>query len=263
MSDLKIYGYSINYSLEKELKKFISWYQEYILDTNLACNEYYESIDNLLEFISKFSGYILSVGNANDFELFYKLVDEKEVEILKKPSLKGKYYLNDKVITYDFLNKKITNDYIVLTNDGLIKSSSLKRIVGKKIDELGDKDVSKYDLLKFNKMVGEYNLKNDLIDYLLTIVLYCLIDYEKENCAHLALDYAIAFKRDIDIPVTYGINLNDPNLISFINKYLNAGGNEDIMCFYNYQKRKNNFAPLAYTKLRCIIEYSKEKEVLR
>ena len=46
--------------------------------------------------------------------------------------------------------------------------------------------------------------------------------------------FAKEFKRDIDVPMIYGVDLADSHLISFIDAYLQAGGVEDLVCYNQY-----------------------------
>ena len=52
--------------------------------------------------------------------------------------------------------------------------------------------------------------------------------------------FAEEFNRNIDIPMMYGIDTSDPKLRSFINAYINKGGNPDLVCFINYHSREND-----------------------
>ena len=46
--------------------------------------------------------------------------------------------------------------------------------------------------------------------------------------------FAKEFKRDIDIPMMYGIDTTDPGLRIFINEYIKSGGSKDLVCYGNY-----------------------------
>lgn len=49
-----------------------------------------------------------------------------------------------------------------------------------------------------------------------------------------ALLFAKEFKRDIDIPMKYGVDCSDTYLKTFIHKYLDFGGSRNLVCYDDY-----------------------------
>lgn len=46
--------------------------------------------------------------------------------------------------------------------------------------------------------------------------------------------FALENKLDISVPLKYGLDSSDPNERYFINEYLNAGGDPDLVCYINF-----------------------------
>lgn len=255
---IKAYGYAMNYSLEKEIYLFTKWYRKCIVETDLACNEYYKDIDNVFSTITKIVTLLLNSNESNLYLVLGKL-SEEEMEIFKNPSMASRHYLNEEAIKVDFKDKKVLSDYITLNYEGKIVRTNVPKYKDLNIrDIMGD--LSRKDYIKFDGLIAGYELKRELKNLLFNIIAYCLIIMENEKCAHKALDFSITHSLDIDIPVVYGIKLDDENLREFINKYLDHGGDEELLCFTNYCN-DNEIKPLAYTKLKCIIDYIDRKEV--
>ena len=51
--------------------------------------------------------------------------------------------------------------------------------------------------------------------------------------------FAQEFKRNINVPMIYGVDYRVPGLRDFINDYLKAGGSLDLMCYVDYFSREN------------------------
>ena len=52
--------------------------------------------------------------------------------------------------------------------------------------------------------------------------------------AKRAFLFALENKLDISFPLKYGLDSSDPNERYFINEFLNAGGDPDLVCYINY-----------------------------
>ena len=56
--------------------------------------------------------------------------------------------------------------------------------------------------------------------------------------------FALDFNRNIDIPMTYGVDYSDPGLRGFIHEYIRAGGHTDLECLVEHGSRKSEKEPL-------------------
>lgn len=65
--------------------------------------------------------------------------------------------------------------------------------------------------------------------------------------------FAKEFHRDIDIPMKY-IDMSDPGLILFIDEYLKAGGNPNLICYKNYDVRTSDNTKIDTISLKDVIK---------
>ena len=70
---------------------------------------------------------------------------------------------------------------------------------------------------------------------MLNCVMYRIIDRGGNRIGpRRAFLFAKEFRRNIDIPMMYGIDRSDPGLRLFINEYIKAGGSKNLMCYEDY-----------------------------
>lgn len=69
-----------------------------------------------------------------------------------------------------------------------------------------------------------------------------------------AFMFAMEFKRNIDIPLIYGIDSSDPGLRRFVLEYIKAGGNYDLECLAGYGSRYSNHEPLCTITIGKILK---------
>ncbi len=77
--------------------------------------------------------------------------------------------------------------------------------------------------------------------------------------------FAKEFRRDIDVPMAYGVDTSDPGLRIFINEYLKAGGSKELECYENYFSRKNDRPYLFRTSVSSLLscmQYTEEEIAL-
>lgn len=65
------------------------------------------------------------------------------------------------------------------------------------------------------------------------------------NGPRLALNFAIEYKADIRIPITYGIDTKSPNIGALVQTYIDAGGSIDIDCLGNYYTNNGEVVPFS------------------
>ena len=67
--------------------------------------------------------------------------------------------------------------------------------------------------------------------------------------------FAKEFKRNIDIPMMYGVDLSDPGLRKFMNEYLKAGGSKDLVCHVGYFSKASKQEKLYTVSIKRLILY--------
>ena len=67
--------------------------------------------------------------------------------------------------------------------------------------------------------------------------------------------FAKEFKRNIDIPMMYGVDLSDPGLRKFMNEYLKAGGSKDLVCYVGYFSKASKKEKLHTVSIKKLILY--------
>lgn len=70
-----------------------------------------------------------------------------------------------------------------------------------------------------------------------------------------AFIFAKEFKRNIDIPMMYGVDLSDPGLRKFMNEYLKAGGSKDLVCYVGYFSKASKKEKLHTVSIKKLILY--------
>lgn len=161
------------------------------------------------------------------------------------------------------------NNHLHLTAKGRINQSEI-------IKNANDKKISCYNfngwhiqevidyLKKINypienkeilEAVASYKKRNELKERFLDIVMYRIIERGGTIIGpRRAFMFALDFKRNIDIPIIYGIDYSDPGLREFINEYIKAGGHLDLECLINYGSRKSNNETLKTVTVKEIIK---------
>lgn len=106
----------------------------------------------------------------------------------------------------------------------------------------------------------EKNIRNsDNYEYrteeLLNCVMYRIIERGGNRIGpRRGFLFAKEFKRDIDIPMMFGIDRSDPGLRLFVNEYIKAGGNPDLGCYIDYFFHGSNNDQFDTITIRQIIK---------
>ena len=88
---------------------------------------------------------------------------------------------------------------------------------------------------EIEKAIRIFNQRKYFYEELLNCVMYRIIERGGNRIGpRRAFIFAKEFKRNIDIPLIYGIDTTDPKLRHFINEYLKSGGNPNLTCYINY-----------------------------
>lgn len=101
---------------------------------------------------------------------------------------------------------------------------------------------------------------------MLNCVMYRLIERGGNRIGPCrAFLFAKEFKRNIDIPMMYGVDYSDPGLRSFINEYLKAGGSKELLCYVGYFTRASKMEPIKTVSVQEMIntlKYTSEETAL-
>ncbi|HIT21363.1 MAG TPA: hypothetical protein IAB56_00130 [Candidatus Scybalousia intestinigallinarum] len=96
---------------------------------------------------------------------------------------------------------------------------------------------------------------------LFNCVMYRIIERGKERIGpRRAYLFANEFGCDKSIPITYGIDLSDPNLEQLLRIYLSDGGSLDLVCYLNYFRRTSKYQALESTTVRELLRFFPDLE---
>lgn len=172
-----------------------------------------------------------------DFNTFFKSLPCEEAHLLTDPT-----YPN-----YVYLGKSC---YLYLDSYGYVQRAECLSEYTNQIME--EDDVEGLHVKDFVSLLNKNNINldkdsnvMDTIEYIdkrkyqlekmLDAVMYRIIERGGNRIGpRRGLLFAKEFGRNIDIPMMCGIDTTDPGLENFINEYINAGGNENLVCYKNY-----------------------------
>lgn len=175
-----------------------------------------------------------------DFNTFFKSLPSEEAYLLTEPTYPNHIYLGKSC-------------YLYLDSYGHVqRAKGLSEYTGQIIVEDDVEGLHIKDAVKLLKMtsVNSDNVMNTIeyvdkrkyqLEKMLDAVMYRIIERGGNRIGpRRGLIFAKEFGRNIDIPMMYGIDTSDPGLENFINEYINAGGNENLVCYENYFNRIYN-----------------------
>ena len=103
----------------------------------------------------------------------------------------------------------------------------------------------------FVKAVEKYELQKQLKDRMLDAVMYRIIERGGNRVGpKRGFLFAKEFNRNIDVPMSYGLDFSDPYLNHFINLYLKSGGNPDLVCIEDYFRSMGDYRDLNFVNIR-------------
>ncbi len=248
-SSVRVYRSPID--MRNFIEKIAVWYElrypDYEIDRIFNENEETKINNVMFEENKYFNNSETKNLNWTDFcntKAFINSLPEKEKRLFSKP----KY---NKIVYWDYLR---SSAYLLLSSNGLVTMSEYmdQVIPGITSKDLENKNIK--DVVKIIEDRGIYIPENN--EFIKAIKNYEKEKYQKEemlNCAMYriierggnrygpkrAFIFAKEFKRNIDIPMIYGIDRCDPNLRKFINEYLKSGGSKDLICYEGYFFKSN------------------------
>ena len=182
-------------------------------------------------------------------DVFMSSLSNEEMNLLSKPKYPA-------IVFYDYEHSSF---HFHLSFDGIIIDDEWKlgQLYGMHIKDAVN--LLKEEGYVFNqdneiiKAIDDYHKKYYQREELLNCVMYRLIEHGGSILgARRAFLFAKEFGLNIDIPMVYGVNYDNPRLRLFINEYIKLGGKKDLLCLENYGNNSNNTTFGILTTVRVI-----------
>ncbi len=175
-----------------------------------------------------------------------------------------------------YINKNVTSAYLHLDKDGYVQTArGVSACLNYQISYEQMRGLHVKRVLGMLKFVGfplpSDNELEEVICYaenwqtlrngILDCVMYRIIERGGNRIGpRRGLLYAKEFRRDIHIPMKYGVDTSDPRLRNFIKEYLESGGSKDLICYKDYFSRTDERPVLATTTISSILDSTKHTE---
>lgn len=223
--------------------------QEKLVDNNMFNDNLYinEECDEFSE------ARILDWDKFYNFDAFLKLLSINERYYFRK-------YQYPSIV---YFSLKTRGRHLHLDENGIVEMDEFsfkgKNCEGKHIKEVvgeaKEKGIEFPEDSEMIQTIKDAENKEKLRDKLLNAVMYRIIERGGNRIgAYRAYLFAKEFKRNLDIPLMYGIDLSDPNLRLFINRYLKDGGNSNLKCYIGYGSRKNKYESLLTISINLLLK---------
>ncbi len=142
--------------------------------------------------------------------------------------------------------------------DCVIHGISNEELEGKNIKEivnmLKERDVKFPENNEFEKAIKDYDNCVYQREEMLNCVMYRIIERGGNRFGpRRAFLFAKEFGRNIDIPMAYGVDSSDPGLRLFVNEYIKAGGDKNLVCYIGYGSRASKYEKLSTITIQELI----------
>lgn len=248
----KDFDHTTSEDLRNLIEKIAIWYElrypEYEINRILHCiDQDPKKIDDIM---FKDNNYLKELGtdSNNPYEgLEWSKLFNAHAFISSLPSEEKWLIDRPRYNNIVYLDKFAAVPYVFLTRNGIVTESH--GISNYTDGEIIDGDVIGLHLSKVLELFKERKVKlpenngiekelgiiDELIDIkenILDCAMYRMIARDPGRIGpRRAFLFAKEFKRNIDIPMMYGIDRSDPGLKDFINEYIKAGGHKDLKCY--------------------------------
>lgn len=257
--------------LRNLIEKMAVWYELRFPDYEVnrmmpGSNQENNDVDNVMFNDNSYINEVLdsdSEVRVLDWDKFYNFD-----AFLKSLSVDERYYFRKyQYPSIVYFDKRIGVGHLHLDSDGIVEmdefSFTVNKGEGKHIKEVveevlktGIKFPADSEMLEVIKNAENKDIQ---IDEMLNAVMYRIIERGGNRIgARRAYLFAKEFKRNLDIPIMYGIDPSDPGLRAFINMYLIDGGNPDLVCYMNYGSRESKYEPLWTTSVIDLLKTYKD-----
>lgn len=185
--------------------------------------------------------------------VFIKSLPFKERYIFQKPRYRNLVYVKPNITFNNPVEVMHKSARLHLTSRGFVESAEgFDSYSNFKITNIQLKGMHVKDVVKLLKEKGvllprENELEETIKDVekwnyqkeqMLNCIMYRIIERGGNRIGpRRAFLFAKEFGRNIDIPMMYGVDYQDPWLRIFINEYIKAGGSTDLLCYVGYFSR--------------------------
>lgn len=185
------------------------------------------NIEDILPSLANYQRFFLKAPYSYEYQYFYpkdnsnlqfklKLSDDgrvKFLEISEFPGLEGWLDIDSKILE--------------------IASNASGKPLREVLDELREVGITGLDEYeKISSYLKRWSIYRNR--YLNLVMKQMLLMGGSRIGAKRAFLFALENKLDISVPLKYGLDSSDPKERYFINEYLNAGGDPDLVCYINY-----------------------------
>ena len=260
-----------NYELDDKVDNYIKWYYRYLNEKNNSKEYSYREAKRMRYFIERMAVWyefkypynevsnILFSKNENfnnsnlyDTHTFITSLPKKEKEYFDKP-----YYTP--LVYFKYPNLA----HMHLTKNGLVKDvegiyGDYKHFNGKHIKDVvaflkrSGIDPDKY--VELEKAIKNYENQKYQKEEMLNCIMYRIIERDYEYGSKRAFLFAKEFNRNIDIPLIYGISYLNSDLRLFINEYIKAGGDKNLVCLDGFATRGKKNQKLETITIKNLLE---------
>ena len=236
------------------IEKMAVWYElrypEYEINRLMPCSSQEQA--SVSEIMFKNNPYITGLlpEQTDTKELDWNEFYNSEVFIQSLPWEERCMFMKRKYDTMVFLNPPYGSAHLHLNPHGVVEISEFVSHMTKKI--IQDEELinlTAKQVVELFKARGielpvnnelEKNIRNsDNYEYrteeLLNCVMYRIIERGGNRIGpRRGFLFAKEFKRDIDIPMMFGVDYPDSGLRLFVNEYIKAGGSPNLECYMEY-----------------------------
>ena len=263
--------YELRYP-EPEIDKIFQPNKEIQVDINeeiFINNSVTEDLINESGDWGKWSKLVLSMLEWTEFynmDIFLKSLSEIERTYLRDVSYNP--YVRLHLTNSEDVKISLNPDGYIIDVDNIINICPLnghedifsEDLIGMKIEDLAILLEKRYNcseeqLESIKREIKEVNNYKTFKEGLLDSVMYRII--ERSGCTYggkRAFLFAKEFNRNIDIPMQYGYCIEHHGIKELINMYLENGGNEELVCYSNYQTRIDKNEPLKGYKVKELLK---------
>ena len=253
----------LEFQESKRLRDFIEkmavWYElrypDYEINRILKCTA--DESTNINEEMFINNPYLDDVNEEIDYfnwsefyntKVFIDTLPQEEKRYLRKPAYPSLIYIDKTYLAHLHLSA----NGIVKLSEGMGLYTQYE-ITDEEIEEMHIEDIltlfkeKNIPLPSHNEIIPaitSYQKKSYFYEELLNCVMYRIIERGRYGFGpRRAFLFAKEFNRNIDIPMMYGASYGVGQR-NFINEYLKAGGRKDLLCYFNYKIREEEYEKL-------------------
>lgn len=209
---------------------------------------------------------ILDWDKFYNVETFMESLPAKERYFFRKPSYKTLVYID-------------YNAHLHLTKEGIIEEAEWfgtstnyaikdEDLEGMHVTELREYCKKRGVILppnnELDQMLQTVENLEKMREGLLDSVMYRIIERGGNRIGpRRGFLFAKELKRDINIPMMYGVDYSDPGLRRFINEYLKAGGSKNLVCYSEYFTCPSKYSILGVSTIEDILNSKWNKDIRR